>query len=105
MKFICIISLNSKATPGISSISTVIAVFLQMMPRERGHKWYRQQLASRAGIGCNTTFWHWDSVVGHRSLLHYSGEGPLPAEDSRMSGAISVPMPMGGYGNYQDLGA
>lgn len=70
------------------------------MPRERGHKWYRQQLASRAGIGCNATIWHWNSMVGHRRLLHYSGEGSLPAEDNRMSGAISTPVPMERDGGY-----
>lgn len=71
-----------------------------MMPREGGHKWYRQQLAGRAGIGRNTTIWYCGSMVGHRSLLHSSGEGSLPAEHSRMSGAINAPVPMGWDGGY-----
>lgn len=46
------------------------------------------------------------SMLGRRSrsLLHYSREGSLPAEDSGMSGAISAPMPVGWDSGYEDLG-
>lgn len=42
------------------------------------------------------------SMLGRRSrsLLQYSREGSLPAEDSGMSGAIGAPMPVGWDGGY-----